>query len=54
MTEVIGFIKEHKSYKHKKICPHCGAIVEFSGTEIIRDEMGLCVICPNCNKDIKF
>ena len=35
-------------------CPHCGAIVDFSGTEIIRDEMGLCVICPNCNKDIKF
>ena len=54
MPEVIGFVKEQKSYKHRKICPYCGAIVEFFDTEIIIDTMGMCVVCPNCNKDIKF
>lgn len=54
MPEVIGFVKEQKNYKHQKICPHCGAIVEFFETEIIRDDMGLCIICPNCYRDIKF
>ena len=54
MAEVIGFSKDKKSYKHQMICQHCGAIVEFFDSEIIVDSMGMCVVCPNCNHDIKF
>ena len=54
MPEVIGFVKEQKSYKHRKICSNCGAIVEFFETEIIVDALGMCIVCPNCNHNIKF
>lgn len=54
MPEVIGFVKDKKSYKHQKICNHCGAIIEFFNSEIIVDAMGMCIVCPNCGKDIKF
>ena len=54
MAEVIGFVKDKKNYKHQKICPYCGAIVEFFNSEIIVDSMGMCIICPSCHKDIKF
>lgn len=39
MKEVIGFIKNRKSYMHKIICSHCGAIIQFSESDIIRDDM---------------
>ena len=54
MPEVIGFVKGSKSYKNRTICPHCGAIVEFFEEEIIIDAMGMRIVCPNCNHDIKF
>lgn len=54
MSEVIGFVKNRKSYKHQKMCTYCAAVVEFFNSEIIRDDMGLCIVCPNCKHDIKF
>ena len=51
MSKVVGFID--KIYHHKT-CSYCGAIVEFQNSDIIRDDIGCEIVCPNCGKSIKF
>ena len=35
-------------------CNKCGAIIGFDNSDIIRDDMGCEIICPNCGNSIKF
>lgn len=51
MARIIGY---NSPSMHTKTCPKCGAMIEFSNEDILRDDMGLCIVCPNCNNDIKF
>ena len=53
MSKVIGFLSKNETYHHK-ICPHCRAIIEFNNFDIIRDEMGCEIVCPNCYYIMKF
>ena len=53
MVKVIGKEPLIKAY-HQKTCYKCGAIVGFDNSDIIRDDMGCEIICPNCGHDIKF
>ena len=52
MTKVIGFKKSPG--KHTITCNICDAIIEFDNSDIIRDDMGCEIICPNCGNSIKF
>lgn len=52
MAQVIGN-KYFKVY-HQKDCNKCGAIIGFDNSDIIRDDMGCEIICPNCGNSIKF
>lgn len=53
MIKVIGKAPLIKAY-HQKNCDKCGAIIGFDNSDIIRDEMGCEIICPNCGYSIKF
>lgn len=53
MSRVIGFIDRNKTYHHKT-CMRCNAIIEFLNKDIIHDDMGCEIICPNCGNSIKF
>ena len=52
MAKVIG-IKKNLG-KHTTTCDICKAIVEFDNSDILRDEMGYQIVCPNCGQWIKF
>lgn len=39
---------------HKETCNNCHKIIAFNNSDIIRDDMGLEIICPNCGHSIKF
>ncbi len=51
MAKVIGF--ENK-LEHRQYCNKCKAIIAFNNSDIIRDDMGCEIICPNCGNSIKF
>lgn len=51
MTQIVGFLNNKQ---HHETCQKCGAIVGFDNEDIIRDEMGCEIICPNCGTSIKF
>ena len=53
MAKVVGYYLNNL-HIHQKTCPKCHAIIEFDNNEIIKDDMGMCIVCPNCNHDIKF
>ena len=52
MAHIIGF--KHKHGKHVETCNSCEAIIEFDNSDIIKDDMGCEIICPNCGHSIKF
>ena len=54
MTKVIGYKNLLIKAYHQKDCNKCGAIIGFDNSDIIRDEMGCEIICPNCGNSIKF
>lgn len=52
MSKVIGFKKNFD--KHTTTCYICKAIVEFDYSDVLQDEMGCQIVCPNCGQWIKF
>lgn len=52
MINVIGYKRNYG--KHVMTCDTCDAIIEFDNSDILRDDMGCEIICPNCGKSIKF
>ena len=52
MAHIIGF--KNKRGKHVEICNACDAVIEFDNSDILRDDMGCEIICPNCGHSIKF
>lgn len=52
MSKVIGFKKNFGN--HTITCNICDAIIEFDNSDILRDEMGCQILCPNCGHWIKF
>lgn len=52
MAHIIGF--KHKYGKFVETCNACDAIIEFDTSDILHDDMGCEIICPNCGNCIKF
>lgn len=53
MAFVIGKEPLIKAY-HQKTCNKCGTIIGFDNSDIVRDDMGCEICCPNCGHWIKF
>ena len=53
MSKVIGKEPLIKAY-HQMTCNKCNSIIGFDNSDIIRDDMGCEICCPNCGNWIKF
>ena len=56
MAKTIGIVDKgvHVQCFHVQCCPKCRMMFSFTNSEILKDEMGLSIFCPNCGKEIKF
>lgn len=52
MAKVIGI--NDQQFQHYERCYSCAAIIGFNNEDVLRDDMGCEIICPNCGNSIKF